>query len=73
MLFSFFSIFDENFHLCTIDSNLIENGVKLYMSGVLYNATDDSDFEDDDGLITSSETEKDNSGEFSAFERKSTN
>ncbi|KAL1455035.1 hypothetical protein WDU94_009156, partial [Cyamophila willieti] len=37
-----FCVYDGNFHLCNLDSNLIENGVKLYLSGIVYDNQDQS-------------------------------
>uniref|UniRef100_A0A8D9EUQ9 Cytosine-specific methyltransferase n=1 Tax=Cacopsylla melanoneura TaxID=428564 RepID=A0A8D9EUQ9_9HEMI len=38
-----FCVYDDNYHLCNLDSNLIENGVKLFLSGIVYENPDQLD------------------------------
>lgn len=37
-----FSVFDQQGHLCPIDSGLVENDVRIYMSGYLKSICSDS-------------------------------
>ena len=45
-----FSIFDKNGHMCAIDAGLIENDVRIYMSGYLKSICTDSDEIDEESI-----------------------
>lgn len=44
--FIFHSIYDEKFHLCDIESGLIEKSEKLFMRGIVYKDMDECDVQD---------------------------
>lgn len=45
-----FSIFDQHGHLCPIDGGLVENDVRIYMSGYLKSICADSSEIDEDSI-----------------------